>query len=210
MNLTNESDIFIQNMNKVYELYIKYGTRSNKNINYFHNYIKTELEKIFNSDKYKVLLEYKVKSVNSSGNKICDIVILENEIPFIIFPVKIIKSNYKQNKNNSWENLTGEIIQLIWANPNIKIVPINIFMNNTPYLNKSGIITKFETISYEDDLYIYEILKNKKLVYDIINYIFDVKHYNKINEKFTIPPNILKFNDKTNYRNLYFIFKDLI
>lgn len=65
--------------------------------------------------------------INSSGYKKCDIVILKNNKPYIIFPVKIIKSNYKQNKNNSWENLTGEIMQLLWANPNIKIIPINIF-----------------------------------------------------------------------------------
>ena len=86
-------------MNNVYDLYIKYGARSNKNINYFHNYIKSELEKIFNLDIYKIELEYKVPSLNSSGFKKCDIVIIKNEIPYIILPVKIIKSNYKQKIN---------------------------------------------------------------------------------------------------------------
>jgi hypothetical protein len=210
-NLTTvcESKIFIQKMNNVYDLYIKYGARSNKNINYFHNYIKTELEKIFNLDIYKIELEYKVPSLNSSGFKKCDIVIIKNEIPYIILPVKIIKSNYKQNKNNSWENLTGELMQLLWANSDIHIIPINIFMNKTPYLDNNGKIIKFENISY-DDISIYETLKNKKISFDLINYIIDVEHNNIIDEKFTKPPIILNFNDKTKFRSMNTIFNDLV
>jgi hypothetical protein len=208
INVCN-SKIFIQQMNIVYDLYLKYGARSNKNINYFHNFISDELKKIFISDEYKIELEYKVKSLNSSGFKKCDIVVLKNNLPYIIFPVKIIKSNYKQNKNNSWENLTGELMHLLWANPDIILIPINIFMSKTPYLDNNGIITKFETITY-DDISIYEILKNKKIVYDSINYIIDVKHINTINEKFTKSPILLNFSNKTRFRSLYDITKDLI
>lgn len=210
-NLTTvcESKIFIQKMNNVYDLYIKYGARSNKNINYFHNYIKLELEKIFNLDIYKIELEYKIPSLNSSGFKKCDIVIIKNKIPYIILPVKIIKSNYKQNKNNSWENLTGELMQLLWANSDIHIIPINIFMNKTPYLDNNGKIIKFENISY-DDISIYETLKNKKISFDLINYIIDVEHNNIINEKFTKPPIILNFNNKTKFRSMNTIFNDLV
>ena len=137
--MESEKDLFIKEMNIVYELYIKYGCRSNKNVNYFHNFIKNELEKIFIKPLYEIKLEYNIKSSNSLGKKKCDIVILKHTIPYIIFPVKIIKSNYKQNKNNGWENLTGELQHLKWSNDDIYIIPINIFMNKTPYLNEKKI-----------------------------------------------------------------------
>ena len=53
-------------------------------------------------------------------------------------------TNYKQNKNNSWENLTGELSQLKWANPDLHLIPINIIFNQTPYLKSGGIIGKFD------------------------------------------------------------------
>lgn len=209
LKIVCESKKFIQILNEVFELYFKYGARSNKNINYFHNYIKDELEKIFVDKKYKVSLECKVKSTNSSGNKKCDIVVQKNNEPFIIFPVKIIKTNYKQNKNNFWENLTGELMHITWANQNIKIIPINIFMNLTPYLDSFGKITKFEHVSF-NDITNYDILKEKNLVYDIINYIFDVEHLVNINEKFTKLPIILHFNYKTKFRCLDEIVNNLL
>jgi hypothetical protein len=98
---------FMEVMKNIYDIYIEHGARSNKNVNYFHNYIKSELEKIFIQPDYSVVLEYDVASTNSSKKKRCDIVVLKMSSPYIIFPVKIIKTNYKQNKNNAWENLTG-------------------------------------------------------------------------------------------------------
>jgi len=40
-------------------------------------------------------------------------------------------SNYKQNKNNGWENLTGELVHIKWSSPDVHIIPINIYMNKT-------------------------------------------------------------------------------
>ena len=45
--------------------------------------------KEFNHEKYKVVMENTVKSTNSSGHKRCDIVILKDGEPYIIFPVKL-------------------------------------------------------------------------------------------------------------------------
>jgi hypothetical protein len=80
-------------------------------------------------------------------------------------------TNYKQKKNNMWENLTGELSHIKWCNKNIKIIPINIFMNKTPYLKTDKKIKKFEQIT-KKDIDIYNILIEKELCYDIINYIF--------------------------------------
>ena len=189
-------ELFIKEMENVYDLYIKYGSKSNKNVNYFHNFIKNELEKIF---------------IKSLCKKKCDIVVLKNNEPYIIFPVKIIKSNYKQNKNNGWENLTGELQHLKWSNYNINIIPINIFMNKTPYLNDKKIITKFENITI-NDIIIYKILIEKNIAYDIINYILIVNHNNNINinEEFNKSPTIIDIDDNTIFRNLYDIVKDLL
>lgn len=204
-----ESKQFIQRMNTVYDLYLKHGARSSKNVDYFHDYMKCELAKIFIAPTYHVVLERKVPSANSSGNKKCDIVVLKDNQPYIIFPVKIIKTNYKQNKNNGWENLTGELIHLKWANPDISIIPINIFMNKTPYLDNSGIITKFENVSF-DDISNYNILTERNITYDIINYILEVDHNVEINSKFTKPPTIHRFSPYTKFRSLREIVERLI
>jgi hypothetical protein len=200
---------FMEVMKNIYDIYIEHGARSNKNVNYFHNYIKSELEKIFIQPDYSVVLEYDVASTNSSKKKRCDIVVLKMSSPYIIFPVKIIKTNYKQNKNNAWENLTGELQHLRWANENIIIIPINILMNKTPYLDKSGKISKFENITIED-IEIYKLLTTKHITFDMINYILIVEHVNTINEPFDKTPLILDIDSDTPYRTLFDIVKDLV
>lgn len=209
--LLEDSTLFMDKIKETYDLYIKNGTRSNSNVNYFHNYIKDELLKLIleKSEYYSIELEYNVKSTNSSGSKKCDIVILKNNIPYIVFPVKIIKSNYKQNKNNFWENLTGELQHLMWANENLKIIPINIFMNKTPYLKSNKKINKFESITF-DDINIYNLLITKNIAYDVINYILSVEHENEINDNFDKIPNILGFDVNTPYRKLSDILINLL
>lgn len=203
-----ESKQFIQEMNTVYYLYSKHGARSNKKVLSFHKFIKCQLEKVFVEPMYKVQIEFKVKSTNASGSKKCDIVVLKNNQSYVIFPVKLITSNYKQNKNNAWENLTGELSHLKWTNPNIYIIPINVFMNKTPYLNKDGKITKFEEITVKD-INVSNTLLEKKIVNDIINYILIVEHISNINESF-LPPTILCFDYKTKFRSMSEIVKDII
>lgn len=197
-----------------YNLYLINGSRSSKKVNYFHNKIKDELELLFinnnnNNNIYKIKLEQNIASLNASGKKKCDIVVFKNNNPFIIFPVKIIMSNYKQNKNNSWENLTGELIHIKWLNQDVNLIPINIFMNKTPYLDNKKIIKKFENITY-NDIKNYDILKEKNICYDVINYIIDIEHNNFINEYFTNLPNIIGFNKNTKFRSFEYILKNLI
>ena len=92
-------------------------------------------------------------------------------------------TNYKQNKNNSWENLTGELIHIKWCNPNIHIIPINILMNKTPYLKNNKEIKTFESVK-KSDIENYKQLINHNICYDIINYIVEVEHIKKETEVF--------------------------
>jgi hypothetical protein len=204
-------DEFINTITETYHLYMEHGARSASKVNHFHGFIKNKiLQLIRDKPEYRVELEYKVASTNSSGSKRCDIVVLKNNIPYIVFPVKIISSNYKQNKNNSWENLTGELQHLVWANDeNLHIIPINIFMNKTPYLNNNKKIKTFETITF-DDIKIYNILMTKHIAYDLINYIMVVEHENNINDNFDKAPNIVGFDTNTPFRKLSVILEHLL
>ncbi len=197
---------------KSYNLYFKNGSRSPLKVNEFHEYIKQEITCVIKNCKskiYDVKLEQNINSVNATNKKKCDIVVYKNNVPYIVFPVKMIMSNYKQNKNNGWENLTGELSHLIWANNNLIIIPINIFMNKVPYLNKNQEVVKYETILYSD-ICNYELLKEKQLAYEILNYIIDVNQTNPINEKYTIQPDIIGFNIKTKYKSFKTMLKNLI
>ena len=101
-------------------------------------------------------------------------------------------TNYKQNKNNSWENLTGELTHIKWVSPNLHIIPINILMDKTPYLKNNKEIKKFENIT-TSDIENYSQLIKHNICYDIINYIVEVEHINKENECFNKILPIKKF-----------------
>jgi len=196
IKLLLEEKLFIQIINETYEKYFKYGPRSSKKVDYFHSSIKDILERYFTREKgFVTRLEYNIDSCNSSGKKKCDIVVLKNNIPYIIFPVKIIMTNYKQNKNNAWENLTGELMHIKWANANLHIVPINILMNRTPYLTiKKQIkqIDHFETVKTSDIANYNELIK-RGICYDVINYIVEVEHIKNEGECFDSIHPIKKF-----------------
>lgn len=171
-------------MNGTYGEYFKHGPRSSKKVNYCHSKLKCMLEPYFpRRNGFDIKLEHNVKACNRSGKKKCDIVVLKNNKPYIIFPVKIIMTNYKQNANNYWENLTGEMTHIKWKNPDIHIIPINIFMSKTPYLSKEKKITKFEDIILSDIENYNESIEHN-LCYDVINYIVEVNHINKVKERF--------------------------
>lgn len=191
-----------------FELYFRYGPRSSKKVDYFHNFIKTELESFLNKDIYNVKLEQNINSINSNKKKKCDIIIYKNNNPYIILAVKLIMTSYLKNKNNYWENLTGELSHLKWANPNLQLIPINIIMNKVPHIN-NNIIKYFEYPTY-NDLVIYKFLEEKEITYDTINYIIDVLHQNIINEPFNKCPIIIGFNKKTPFRSLKNILNPLI
>ena len=188
---------------EIFELYVKHGSRSSKKVDCLHTYFKSEIDEIIKKDKnYECHLEYNVPSFNMSGRKKCDIVVLKNKIPHIIFPVKFIMSNYKQNRNNSWENLTGEMMQIKWKNPTVYILPINIIFDEVPYLKKNGKIKHFEKINYQKSFEIYEKLRELGIAYDMINYIIEVKIEDPIEGEYRSCPELIKFSHLTPFKSM--------
>jgi hypothetical protein len=115
-------------------------------------------------------------------------------------------TNYKQNKNNYWENLTGEVSQLKWSNPDVDIIPINIIFSKIPYLKAGGIIAKYENIDYKHSFEVMNILKEKKIVRELVNYSIDVEQVCDIGEKYNKCPIIVGFNKETPFRLFCEIF----
>jgi len=173
---------FLKMINISYDAYLKYGARSNKKVNIIHNWIKNVLCAIFPLKDYKIECEVGVKSINYSGYKRCDIVVKKRDIcmtVMYVFPVKFITSNYKQNRNNYLENLIGESYCMKKHNSSIKIIPFNIFLNETPYRLKNGKTKRFEKIT-KKDFEVYEKFKND-IFHNVINLIVVIDHkLNKI------------------------------
>ncbi len=203
-----ESDQFLLIIKDTFYKYLCSGARSNQKTLVLHTGLKNLIQAQLPG--YNVEIEKNVKSINSSGKKNCDIVAYKDGVPSIIFPVKNIMTNYYQNKNNSWENLTGEIVHLKEANKNIHIIPINIIFNSIPYCEKSKQIKHFEQITYEKTYKITENLVQWGYASDIINYIIDVKQSCNVKEIYDKCPEIIGFNADTPYRNFKDIFSPII
>ena len=219
--LLNEK-YFIEIVHEMWDVYMRHGARSSEKTKYFHGFLQKYLEEnIFKEDDgYEVFMERPVESYNLTGKKNSDIVVYKDGSVLLVIPIKMIMSNYKQNKSNYFENLTGELMHLVLKNPGLKIVPLNIYFTDTPYLtNSDKKIAKFEKITYENDLKNYDMMKKwrvslgeecRPLVYDVINYIFDVEHVCKRGEVFDRVPINIRFNADTPFRSFESIFKDIV
>jgi len=176
-----------------------------------HNGLKGMIESVLPEDSgYTVKLEKLITSCNSSGTKRCDIVLYKADIPFIVFPVKHIMTNYYQNKNNGWENMTGECCQLKWCNPNLHIIPINIIFNQVPYLLSGGLIKHYEGITHDKSYSIYDKLTDHNITTDMINYIVDVEPISDIGSRYDTCPTVIGFNVDTPFRAFQEIIRPLI
>jgi hypothetical protein len=186
-----EKDHFLKIISQSFIIYEQTGSnsRSSDKVKYLQNSLmdmmKHALDKLSLGEIYKLKTEQCIKSINDTGNKRCDIIIYCGTEPIAVFPVKFIMSNYSQNKNNYFESLTGELCHLKWANPTLKICPINIISSIVPYKNKGGIIKKFEHVGNKMD--IYNELVRHGLCSDMVNCIIDVKYLCKIGEKYRVP-----------------------
>lgn len=118
----------------------------------------------------------------------------------MIFPVKFIMTNYSQNKNNYFENLTGELCHLKWANPHIKICPINIVPSILPYKDNKGVIKKFEKLGTK--MAIYGELVKHDLCDEFMNYIINVEYQCHIGDKYS-SPSILGISPHITFREIF-------
>jgi len=206
--IDDENSQFLNILKDTFAKYLCSGARSNQKTLVLHTGLKNLIQEQLPG--YHVEIEKNVESINSSGRKSCDIVAYKDDIPSIIFPVKNIMTNYYQNKNNSWENLTGEIVHLKKANENIHIIPINIIFNSVPYCKKSKLIKNFEQITYEKTYQITDKLVEWGFASDIINYIIDVNQLCGVKETYDKCPEIIGFNKDTPYRTFESILRPIL
>ena len=196
-----------------YALYFTHGARSSKKVDHFHSFIKSTIDSFLEKhnliSSHKCVLEYNVDSYNSRGQKKCDIVVLRNSDPIIVFPVKLVMTNYKQNKNNSWENLTGELLHLHWKNPSLNLIPINVFLNHPPYLSSDKIITRYEKVTYYD-IKNYGILRERGVVFEMMNYIINVKHHCSVGDKFDKCPELEGLNESTPFVSMDTVLEKIL
>jgi hypothetical protein len=193
--------IIEQGVEKILTDYIKYSSRSISKSNNLNNLFKKYIETYIKDkklDDYEIFTEHKIKCENYSGNKKCDLVIYYNKKPYLYLPLKFIMSSYKKNRNNYFESLIGEISLIKWSNPTLKIVPITIFLNETPSLNSQKIIKNFENINIKDFENYNQLIKNN-LADQYINFFIKVKHKNKINEKYEVIPEIQEIVSNKNF-----------
>jgi len=189
--IMTEQESFLGIISESFNIYERTGanSRSNEKVKYLQdgimNIMKNTLKKLLLDSVYQVKTEQNIKSINDTGEKKCDIIIYWGHEPVAIFPVKFIMSNYSQNKNNYFENLTGELYHLKWANPELKICPINIISSVVPYKKYNGIITKFEQVCHKMD--IYAELVHHGLCSEMINYIINVKYQCQVGDKYKAP-----------------------
>ena len=118
-----EEQYFIESINKMWGIYMKHGSRSSEKTKYFHGFVQKYLEEnVFKElNGYEVFIERCVESYNLTYKKQCDIVVYKDGSLFLVMPVKMIMTNYKQNKSNYFENLCGEMMHLVLKNPSLKI-----------------------------------------------------------------------------------------
>lgn len=83
-------------------------------------------------------------------------------------------------------------------------------MNKIPIKDNKNIIKNFENINYDKSFKIYEILIEKNICYDMINYIIDVKHICKIGEKYNKEPELMNFNKDTSFKPLNKVLYNLL
>ena len=195
----DEEEEFIRMINEAYEAYIKHGPTSNIKVDILHKFFSDKISFYCKDSEYNVRTECKIVSENCNNNKRCDVVLYKHDIPMAVFPVKFIMSSYKKNRNNYYENMTGELCHIKWKNPDILIVPINIILSKIPLLKTDGVIKDFEYITYENSLKIYNNLITHGLSALNISYVIDVEFNNEINEKITVQPTIGKLLPETPY-----------
>jgi len=223
----SESDELIEVCRSAMVLYRETGMngRSSKIVDFIHNYISRKITEIISgNDNFVCKLEQKVKSINSSGFKRCDIVIYKNNNPYVILPFKLIRSSYAKNKNNYLENLTGELVHLVSAaqrdGKEIHILPINIIFDTIVDRDRNNIIRHIEKIKYDNTFKIYEELSSinitnngitSPLVYDSISYILNVQDSNlvvgSVWNGVVVP---VSFDESTPYRSWEEILMNLV
>ena len=89
------------------------------------------------------------------------------------------------------------------CNPDIKIIPFNIFPSVCPYFKKDKTLKHTEKIDYDKDLSIYS-KHCSPLIYDfVVTYLLDIDHENKKVIDFNTCSDYIVFNNLLKYVNFF-------
>lgn len=138
-------------LQECYNLYFRHSSRSNKKVLHLHLhlFLKDYITRMY--PRWNVKIEERIPMRTFSKFKRADVVIYDEDGNMIVYiPTKIICSNYKQNRCNYLEQLVGECMLIRLENPNIKIIPINVYPYNCPYYRKDKTIKSIECINNND------------------------------------------------------------
>jgi hypothetical protein len=144
----NNSD-FLQVITKSFRKYLATHPRSNEKLKILHGALAKNLkEKLANDYSVRALGYEKGKEQNIQGryiDKVVDIVVSKKEEIVAGIGIKFVMSNYGQNSNNYFESMLGETANIRCAR--IPYFQILILLDEMPYYNEKGTITKVEKIT---------------------------------------------------------------
>ncbi len=145
-----------------YRRYISGGPRSTEKIKPLHGWVIEELQRRLGKNYLVVGLSDSNREeksvVGRYYEKRVDVRVSRGELVLGVVSIKLVMSNYKQNKNNYFEQQLGETANL--RAENIVFGHIMLLPEPIPYKNRKGEISRREHISAED------IQRYAKLVQD--------------------------------------------
>ena len=176
--LMNEQISFLTMIQQSYSKYLQTTSRSSGKVNIIHTWIKDQLSSFYDDSRYVLSTDTFIPACNARGSKNTDIVVYDKKLKKYILGVcvKYICSSYKKNKNNYLEGAIGEATTIKMANPGIKLISFNIFPSECPLYDKYGNIKKFESISYDNHLKIYESYISDRFYDELIIYQLDIDY----------------------------------
>lgn len=141
-----------------FDKYHEHGPRSSKKLDVIHGGVAEILDILTSnhddvySKGYKHCKEYTLRKKEWGYKKDCDITLLRDGEPYLVITVKFPMSNTRQNAGNYSENLTGEVVHIRRAYPNVKISHLLFLPMRVPYYTSSGFIKKFDHVNNDDIL----------------------------------------------------------
>lgn len=132
-----------------YQAYLDYGPRSNRKLKHLHGWLRDEIARNLGRD-------YAVSGLGVDSNseqivsgmyydKSVDLLVSRDDIDLGVVSVKFVMSNYRQNKNNYFEQQLGETANLRRSDivfGHILVLPVP-----TPYYKRDGSIKKTESVT---------------------------------------------------------------
>ena len=107
LSSVNNQDMLSIGLNDSLNAYFIHGPRSSKRTDILNEFIENMVIQAIkrkygeeNMSRYTIKKEYAIKSTTKSGKKNCDVVVLKDYVPHIIFPIKFCMTNYSQNCYN--------------------------------------------------------------------------------------------------------------